>query len=170
MIIPKLNTIDKIGLKRRIELNKLEQARKTPLTEHIDVRTTAQTILLTEPFVVVNRVSFAGTWSGDFIFANFLGEGAPLTVPLKLNYGKRTILAVSANHQFYHNGASVTLQEDDTAAGKIKHLSVMVNFYKWMPMPVFPISNNRFLEIIVGEDMSAMGNEIDITFFGWGYI
>lgn len=151
------------------EIISLKQHSSKPLFEKLDLAVTAQDVLLTKPFVFVERM----LPHIDFNIAtpdwSLFGETAALTNGLQLIYDKtlQWPMALKANHDFGELGYNVQIIPTSTGGAVARHLIGRISFDKFSPFGYY-LDGIHKLGIRIQDDLSSSANDaISVTFEGW---
>lgn len=157
-------------LRRWHERRKEREAHPEAFVESIDIRKTAQTFEFKTPFTAITRVGFCANFDGaSVIWANFL-DAAALTNGFYLKYNNKkfhpAIKSSQCLHIIFSEHFSVLT---DVAGTKTTAVSGFLDFKNIMKAQegLRHKELDKKLEIVTQDDLSAVGNGIQILAYGY---
>ncbi len=144
------------------------QKRKRPIIELVDLRVTAQTIKLIQPFTRVERIIVLHNFDGDTVDYDEFANDTILTNGIQLLVDNRPLLPepIKAMRDYMRYAFDTDFASDTKGVAKESNFTARFTFRRF----IWPEGINaveRDIEVVIQDDLSARGNILTWSFQGW---
>lgn len=146
-----------------------QQLKKRPVIEIVDIRKTAQTIRLNQPFTKVSRLITFYEWEATTVDYHLFAGDAILTNGIQILVDKRELLpeTIKANRDHLKYAYDVAFKVDSVGVTKHAYLTSRLSFHKFMGNEEGVDLTSYDLDVVIQDDLSSVGTELKWIFEGW---
>lgn len=146
----------------------MSERRKRPIIELVNLRVTAQTIKLAQPFTRIERMIVLHNFDGDTVDYDEFANDTILTNGLQLLVDKRPLLQepIKAMRDYMRYAFDTDFVSDTKGVAKESNFTARFTFRRF----IWPEGINaveRDIEVVIQDDLSARGNILTWAFEGW---
>lgn len=146
----------------------MSERRKRPIIELVDLRVTAQTIRLKQPFARIERMIVLHNFDGDTVDYDEFANDTILTNGLQLLVDNRILLPepIKAMRDYMRYAFDTDVSSDTKGVAKESNFTARFTFRRFMwPDGINAVERN--IEVVIQDDLSARGNILTWAFEGW---
>ena len=145
--------------------------KKRPLISVMDIRKAATTIPVTTDFIEITRLLFSYEWTSvanAVDYHEFCGDTA-LTKGLQILLDETPLFPEPIRSLQDHAKYSydMVIFFDTKGANAHAHLTGRLSFFKFMDGSGIDLTGRHKMDVVIGDDLSARGNELKWIFEGW---